>query len=549
MVSIWTMIRRRNSGRAILIFLLLVSVDRAVQSQSRVRKNVGEESSLTTDQPESAITTKAEEKRVTWDPNNPADGTDRHSRDHLHDFDHYEKAHGHAKDHEGQSIIYDHPHHDDEEGHDDLHHMPWVITKPGYDIRHRPDNDEPTKINISLFHDFIEYVDELGGEMVIKLFVVAYWKDHRMRNVDEVLNEVGGTKESRSLPLPSEMKYRLWVPDLYLPMARRVRVPTIHQPAESVTLKENGTMKYSSFFVISFKCEMHYHNYPMDVQQCDLDIFSYKYASSHLQLLWQRPYGLVGALRINTKHFDVRVMRPKGKSWFLLHGPGGSTKDVLRITYVMRRHLSFHLLQTYLPSIMLVFIGWLSLLVPLDFAYGRMVLSVTTLLVLVSFFVTTSQTTPGTNEVKALDIWLFICIFFVFSAIVDCIADLRFLSMVEKESQIAGEEGVQSEMPPVVDERVRRLSRPDDGGQTAGDDSDRADATHNVQFFGDNTPFQADKEVLIATPSVIKWLRLAVLLERGMTVAYPALFVLFTAVYWAVYITARSSHIEPESDD
>ena len=54
--------------------------------------------------------------------------------------------------------------------------------------------------------------------------------------------------------------------------------------------------------------------------------------------------------------------------------------------------------------------------------------------------------------------------------------------------------------------------------------------------------------MLIATPTVLKWLRLAVALERGMTVAYPAMFVLFTSVYWAVYITARSSHVEPESE-
>ena len=55
--------------------------------------------------------------------------------------------------------------------------------------------------------------------------------------------------------------------------------------------------------------------------------------------------------------------------------------------------------------------------------------------------------------------------------------------------------------------------------------------------------------MLIATPAVLKWLRLAVMLERGMTVAYPALFALFASVYWAIYIAARSAHVEPESDD
>ena len=393
------MCKKPICGHCFLIFLLLLSVEIGAHAQNRIERNADEAEKPITDKPQPASSTKAEAMRVTWDPNNPADGTDGHSRDHLHDHDHYERAHGHDKDHEGQAIIYDHSH-DDDEDHDQLHHMPWVITKPGYDIRYRPDSNVPTPVNFSMFHDFIEYINEDDGEIVIKLFLVAYWRDQRLRNLDEVLREVGGMVESRLLPLPSEMKDHIWVPDLYLPMARRVRVPTIHQPAESVSLMKNGTIKFSSFFVISFKCEMHYHNYPMDVQQCDLDFSSYKYNSDDVQFRWMHPFGLVGNLHIHTKHFNVRIMRPKGKGWFQQRLSDGQTKDVMRITYVMRRHLSFHLLQTYLPSVMLVFIGWLSLLVPLDYAYGRMVLSVTTLLVLVSFFVTTSQITPGTNEVR-----------------------------------------------------------------------------------------------------------------------------------------------------
>ena len=402
---------------------------------------------------------------------------------------------------------------------------------------------KPVVAKVFALADFIEYVNEREGEIVVKIFILAYWTDHRMRPLEEALHGMSGY--SSSLPLPGEVKNSLWVPDLYLPTARRVGVPTIHQPAEHITLRANGSLEYSAFFVVSFKCQMHYHNYPMDVQQCDLDITSYKYTVEDLRLIWHEN-GLAGNKHVQTKHFDIHILRPKGNSSFVKKHPSGSAKAVLRITYFMKRHLTFHLLQTYLPSVMLVFIGWLSLLVPLDFAYGRMVLSVTTLLVLVSIFVTTSQITPGINEVKALDIWLFMCIFFVFSAIVDCIVDLRFLSIVEKESQIAGEEGADGDMPPVVDERLRTTQPAPHSSTTGmGDISN----SYSVKFYGDNTPFQADKEVLIATPTVLKWLRMAVFLERSMAVLYPALFVLFTAVYWALYLTARNSHPVPEGED
>ena len=110
------------------------------------------------------------------------------------------------------------------------------------------------------------------------------------------------------------------------------------------------------------------------------------------------------------------------------------------------------------------------------------------------------------SQVKALDIWLFICIFFVFTAIVDCIADLRFLSMVEKESQIAGEEGVEADMPPVVDERARRVSQPGSAGG-GGSETDTG-ASYNVKFYGDNTPFQVRHRPLMGRRH-LEWTQLA----------------------------------------
>ena len=219
-----------------------------------------------------------------------------------------------------------------------------------------------------------------------------------MRELSDVLAGMSGYRQDM-LPMSGEMKEAVWVPDLYLPMARRVAIPNIHQPPESVTLVSGGGVQYSAFFVIALKCQMTYGTYPMDVQICHMDVMSYKYSPDEMRLLWHAD-GLQGHTRSLTKHFDVTISLPRTNSSFVLENPDGSRRHVVRLEIFLQRHLTFHLLQTYLPSVMLVFIGWLSLLVPLDFAYGRMVLSVTTLLVLVSIFVTTSQAAPGVNEVR-----------------------------------------------------------------------------------------------------------------------------------------------------
>ena len=58
----------------------------------------------------------------------------------------------------------------------------------------------------------------------------------------------------------------------------------------------------------------------------------------------------------------------------------------LGVKLELKRHLGFHLTQSYMPSTMFVIVGWISFMVPSDAIPGRMVVCVTTLLTLTSMF-------------------------------------------------------------------------------------------------------------------------------------------------------------------
>ena len=58
----------------------------------------------------------------------------------------------------------------------------------------------------------------------------------------------------------------------------------------------------------------------------------------------------------------------------------------LGVKIELKRHLGFHLTQSYMPSTMFVIVGWISFMVPSDAIPGRMVVCVTTLLTLTSMF-------------------------------------------------------------------------------------------------------------------------------------------------------------------
>ena len=56
------------------------------------------------------------------------------------------------------------------------------------------------------------------------------------------------------------------------------------------------------------------------------------------------------------------------------------------MTLLFRRKISYHLLQTYLPSGLFVIVAWLSLFLPPESIPGRVTMAMTTLLTLAAMF-------------------------------------------------------------------------------------------------------------------------------------------------------------------
>merc|ERR1712110_169554 len=77
------------------------------------------------------------------------------------------------------------------------------------------------------------------------------------------------------------------------------------------------------------------------------------------------------------------------------------------------------LVATYLPSTIFVVISWMSFVIPPEVYPGRIGLLLTTLLVLINIFMGIMESTPtGVETVNQIQLWLVICIVFVFLTVV-----------------------------------------------------------------------------------------------------------------------------------
>merc|ERR1719402_1943812 len=87
----------------------------------------------------------------------------------------------------------------------------------------------------------------------------------------------------------------------------------------------------------------------------------------------------------------------------------------------LTRQLAYHVVQTYIPSTVFVVIAWLSLFVPPESVPGRVGMGMTTLLTLTAMFSSVRQNVPRVSYVSLLDIWMLVCMLFVFSCILEFI--------------------------------------------------------------------------------------------------------------------------------
>merc|ERR1719412_2006227 len=78
-----------------------------------------------------------------------------------------------------------------------------------------------------------------------------------------------------------------------------------------------------------------------------------------------------------------------------------------------------NIIQVYLPSTMFVMVSWVSFLIKPEIVPGRMALLITLFLVLTNIFNGVKAQAPVSKRLNAIDLYLVVCIFLVFAALVE----------------------------------------------------------------------------------------------------------------------------------
>ncbi|XP_073335624.1 gamma-aminobutyric acid receptor subunit beta-2 isoform X3 [Pagrus major] len=277
----------------------------------------------------------------------------------------------------------------------------------GYDIRLRPDfGGPPVGVGMNIDIASIDMVSEVNMDYTLTMYFQQAWRDKRLSYSEIPLN----------LTLDNRVADQLWVPDTYFLNDKKSFVHGVTVKNRMIRLHPDGTVLYGLRITTTAACMMDLRRYPLDEQNCTLEIESYGYTTDDIEFYWRGGDNAVtGVDKIELPQFSIVDHKLISKN--VVFSTGAYPR--LSLSFKLKRNIGYFILQTYMPSILITILSWVSFWINYDASAARVALGITTVLTMTTINTHLRETLPKIPYVKAIDMYLMGCFVFVFMALLE----------------------------------------------------------------------------------------------------------------------------------
>ncbi|XP_045141625.1 gamma-aminobutyric acid receptor subunit beta-3 [Echinops telfairi] len=353
------------------------------------------------------------------------------------------------------------------------------------------------------------------------MYFQQYWRDKRLAYSGIPLN----------LTLDNRVADQLWVPDTYFLNDKKSFVHGVTVKNRMIRLHPDGTVLYGLRITTTAACMMDLRRYPLDEQNCTLEIESYGYTTDDIEFYWRGgEKAVTGVEKIELPQFSIVEHRLVSRN--VVFATGAYPR--LSLSFRLKRNIGYFILQTYMPSILITILSWVSFWINYDASAARVALGITTVLTMTTINTHLRETLPKIPYVKAIDMYLMGCFVFVFLALleyafVDAHGNILLTSLeVHNEmNEITGGVGDTRNSAISFDNsgiQYRKQSMPREGhGRHMGDRSISHKKTHLRR---------RSSQLKIKIPDLTD----VNAIDRWSRIVFPFTFSLFNLVYWLYYV-------------
>nr|XP_053627980.1 uncharacterized protein LOC128685465 [Cherax quadricarinatus] len=284
-----------------------------------------------------------------------------------------------------------------------------AMVPPGYSPGLLPPSltSRPLPILFSLNITSIREFNLVSFTISMDIFLEMKWKDirlkfsnlqedfrsNRIKEMEEVwtpeIKAEDGTKSSVEFEPHSQAVYVIRVSGPLPDDDTTIREETVYSGTENM-------MVFKSENTLTFKCHFKLHMYPFDRQRCYIE---YRIQDVSKDFVIFEKEG-AGMLVLGERQLLEYTLISETITNYTIQGV-----SYVKVEFVFRNQYGYYISNTFLPSIMLVIICWLALYFDLTDFQDRIMVSLTSLLVLATFFTQTSNSIPKTTYLKLIDVW------------------------------------------------------------------------------------------------------------------------------------------------
>ncbi|CAN0349199.1 unnamed protein product [Lampetra fluviatilis] len=396
----------------------------------------------------------------------------------------------------------------------------------GYDARIRPNfKRDPVNVTCNIFINSFGSIAETTMDYRLNIFLRQQWNDPRLAYSEY---------PDDSLDLDPSMLDSIWKPDLFFANEKGANFHEVTTDNKLLRIFKNGNVLYSIRLTLTLSCPMDLKNFPMDVQTCAMQLESFGYTMNDLIFEWKSEGAVQVAEGLTLPQFALKD--EQDLLYCTKHYNTGKF-TCIEAKFHLERQMGYYLIQMYIPSLLIVILSWVSFWINMDAAPARVALGITTVLTMTTQSSGSRASLPKVSYVKAIDIWMAVCLLFVFSALLEYAA-VNFVSRQHKEML-----------------RIRRRKR---RNPVSGADEDGRgfnmygmgqclQAGDGMSVKGINAANSAPPPSSIPPkdPDAIKkkYVDRAKKIDTISRAAFPLSFLLFNIFYWIIYKILRHEDI------